>query len=737
MKNDTPNKRKLSQSKYLNQFNIYLSQKKLKLTKNISTKKEVKLIENKPKDIRESIKSINNNISSKIFDYKIKYKFNAIVQYARDKIKKQYRSPYITKLIENKKFNIMREEEKPIYYCLYKVNDIFLHKKSRFSVNFYECEIFYDENDYLIRCFKKYEFIIMMRYLLAYVYDKDSYSHYKKQVYRHKNKNVMRKFQYMVNNNYVYDIPTEIDNASSERFFQLAQNEKISLIPKNINDKKISLFFLKRKSLLYLYEIETSNKDKIREYLFRKIPKYYFIKDVPIGRIPNSIQNFFSLGYFMNNLIEHYLFYKKFSAYKNEKKKKSKRRKKINLINESFENINTKKRKKITDNEETTSSISENNSKILLNELAIESSSSESFINNNTNTKKRRVSIVLTKDNQLKKVNIEENNDIVDLEKLIKNMENNRKKSVKIEERSSTTSILKKKIKKKISIVKPKIIEYFIIHTDNFELKNIYDEKANFIERTFSKKFTRAYTNSFKQKENVPKLILNNNINNYSVSLKNNMQFLRSRKYYVTSADMNNLKKPLDKQSSLNSLNYISHIANKKVNLSSKNNLHKFKLRNNFKYNNFNFYSKNSDIKHYPHHFKNKGELVKQRKISFSFFHSKNKIKFKNTSDFLIGLKKSYKNKRHQKEIIREMISTFGIMYQKRNKPKPKFEFLTSSNTHNLKKYQINTVSTNTKTKFNSSGGNSTKNSLLYNRNEIFRDYINLKGIFKHTKINI
>ena len=177
MKNDTPNKRKLSQSKYLNQFNIYLSQKKLKLTKNISTKKEVKLIENKPKDIRESIKSINNNISSKIFDYKIKYKFNAIVQYARDKIKKQYRSPYITKLIENKKFNIMREEEKPIYYCLYKVNDIFLHKKSRFSVNFYECEIFYDENDYLIRCFKNNEYITMMRYQLTYAYDKDSYSH--------------------------------------------------------------------------------------------------------------------------------------------------------------------------------------------------------------------------------------------------------------------------------------------------------------------------------------------------------------------------------------------------------------------------------------------------------------------------------------------------------------------------------------------------------------------------------
>ena len=32
----------------------------------------------------------------------------------------------------------------------------------------------------------------MMRYQLVYAYDKDSYSHCKRQVYRHKNKNVIR-----------------------------------------------------------------------------------------------------------------------------------------------------------------------------------------------------------------------------------------------------------------------------------------------------------------------------------------------------------------------------------------------------------------------------------------------------------------------------------------------------------------------------------------------------------------
>ena len=100
------------------------------------------------------------------------------------------------------------------------------------------------------------------------------------------------------------------------------------------------------------------------------------------------------------------------------------------------------------------------------------------------------------------------------------------------------------------------------------------------------------------------------------------MKFLSSRKYYATSAGICNLKRALDKQKVLNGVNFISHIAEKKEHLSSKNNLHKYKFRNNFKYNNnCNFYIKNNENKHYSHLF---------------FFHSKTKIEFKNTTDFLI-----------------------------------------------------------------------------------------------------
>ena len=283
-----PNRRKLSISKYINPFKIHHSQRKDKLTKTIIPQKEGKIIDNKiNKERKESIKIFHNDITSKIFEYKLQFTFKMIVQYARVKIKKQYITPYITKIMESKRFNIMKDEEKPIYFCLYKINDIFLNKKTRLSVNFYECNLFYDENEYLMRFFRRYEYNVMMRYLLAFVYDKDSYSHCSKEEYRHKNKNVIKKFQYMVNNNYIYD--NDLKNINFEKFFQMNLNRKSFPNPRKSINQKISPFFLKRKNLLFLYEYETSNKNKIRENLFRKIPKYYFIKDLPIEKVPNCI----------------------------------------------------------------------------------------------------------------------------------------------------------------------------------------------------------------------------------------------------------------------------------------------------------------------------------------------------------------------------------------------------------------------------------------------------------------
>lgn len=722
----SPNKRKKSQNKYLNQYNIFLSQKKSKLSK-ISTSRKDVTSSNKSKESGESIRLLNNNVyTSKIFDYKIKLSFPMIVQYAREKIKKPFMSPYITRLIESNKLNIVKEEEKPILYCLYKINDIFLNKKSRFSVNFYECDIFYNENEYLIKCFKRLEYIIIMRYLLAYIYDKDLYSHYSKQEYKHKNIIVLKKFQYMVNNKYVFDNPDDfednINNISEKNksIFNDIKNSSTNLI------QNISPFVLRTKSLLFLYEYEKKNKNKRRDYLFRKTPKYYFVKDVPIEKVPNSIQNFISLGYFMNSLIDNYIFYKKFYAYKNEKPKQIEPKRKINLNNESSENLNIKKQISEDDEDEKkSSSLSESHSEKFLNEIEDESNSNDTVMSKTLISKKynKRISIVYTKDNKLKKVNIEDN-DIIDVERLIKNMENKKEENI-YKPRESITSLTKKKYKKKYYF-KSKFIGYQIINTDNFELKNLYDENTNFIKKTFTKKFT--FQKSLNTK---PKLMLDS-LYNYSVSfnnkLINNQNFMRSKKYFITSTAINN-KKLLDRQ---NSLNFISNIARKKTRFSSKNNLKKYSQKNTYKYKPKNNYNYNYIF--YPHRFKNKGELVKQRKISFSIIHTMHKITFKNTSEFISGIKKTFKRKNQQKELIKEIMTNFGIVYQKRNKSK-KYEFITTNNFPELHKNQIKSNSNSKKYKINLTGGSSTKNN--FNKKEIYRDYINLNGIFKHKKMNI
>ena len=59
------------------------------------------------------------------------------------------------KLLDNQNFNIMKKEERPIYYNLYKINNIFDNRSSRINLNFSESNMYYDDNEYLIQPFKR------------------------------------------------------------------------------------------------------------------------------------------------------------------------------------------------------------------------------------------------------------------------------------------------------------------------------------------------------------------------------------------------------------------------------------------------------------------------------------------------------------------------------------------------------------------------------------------------------
>ena len=746
-------RKKAISNKYLFQFNSNL-QKAIKIGRDKMRKsKEGKEIINNINNINNN--NINNNSNNyTIFENVNKIPFTYLVQYAREKIEKEFRSPYITTIMSNKNFNFMKEEEKPIYYCLYKINDIFDNKQSRFSINFYEYDIYYNENEYLIKLFTRYEYYVAMKYLLAFVYDKDAYSHFSKNEYRYKTKIVMKRFQYFVNNKYTIQYNENENNI--ENYTKKISNEDNSNI---FLHKQTPPFILKRKNLIYLSEYHKLKIPKIIEYFFRKKPKYFFIKDMPKERIPNAKPNYYSQGYFMLSLINNYAFQKKFDLFGNKKPKvNDNKNKKIKDISSDISNIKKKKKLK-QDDDENTSDLSESHSVKFLDEIYgnQNSSSEEGDIIKNVGTKKmkRRVSIVVSKDHKIDAINIEDNNnDIADVEELIKNIDNNKENKIMKKPINISSNNLKKKSKKKI-VLKKKSNENQIIKTDNFELYKLYDENANYIQRTFSKKLC----NFFFTNKNLAKLSLEN-INNFSNSINYNPDFLFQNKYFLTSTALR--KKNNRNIVRKNTTNFISNITNMK----SEYNINKNKKRNFFstkqinktllsidklnlkinkkeksnhnnyinKYVNPNYYQKRNNT--YKNLFKSKGKIIKQRKISFSIINiNKNKIIFKDTSEFISGIKKSFKNKKHQKELIKEIITNFGVVSQKRNKSN-KYGMITP-NFPELIQYRNNTNNSNNsnkKYKINKSGY-SSKNSQISNQKEIFRDYINLNGILNHKKL--
>ena len=722
------NKNRIRNSpKNLHPYNLFNNSKINKLAK-LPPSREGSIISTKSNNKSKINKNTGIKVKSTFSKPHLKttkYSFNFIVQYAREKIKEQYKTPYILKLLNNKNFKYIKEEEKPIQYFFYKINDIFLKKRTSFLTNFLESNIFYSENEYLIRLFKRYEYAIIMRYLLSFVYDKDFKAHYTKGEYFYKTKLVMNKFHYLVNNNYKMKPLNEEENESSERYEQIASSSNRNFLL----GKNIPSYILKRKNLIYLSEYEKLN-NKIKENCFIKNPKYFLVKDMSLEKIPNPIPKYYGLGFFMNQTLKNFAKKSKFLFYE-VKKPEPLKKTKIQNEEESFEELE-KKKKKNTD-EDISSDLS-SHSERFLEEVYEDSSSEENGIFKSLIGKKiaKRTSLVFTKDNKIKEINITDN-DIIDVEELIKTIDNKKEENKLIKKQLSTMSNLSRKKAKRKTRLKTRIKGFQIINTDNFQLKKIYNENCNYIQRTFSKKLTNLLYNK------------NNDYNNFlfgylnfskSNKINNNPELIRSNKYFLTSTLNKNIN---------NELKFSSNIAQKKNRYSSKKlSTKRFyfmskeknktflsldKLNKNKKNKYYNNYNKNI---FYIHNFKNQGKIIKQRKISFSIIHNIKKIEFKETSKFITGIEKTFKKKEHQKELIKEIISNFGYVNPKKNK----YGYNDNTNIPLLNQFRVKTAANIKKYKINISGSY-TKNEQLLKQKEIFRDYINLKGIFKHKKIII
>lgn len=742
-------------SKIKNSVNIYLPTKRRKsLLKPSNSKDANKQSSNK---FMENPLFMNSRARKYLVrENSHKFNFSLIVQYARQKIKKQYTSPYITKFIENKNFNIVKKEERPIYYNLYKINNIFYNRKSRINLNFSECNIYYDNNEYLIQSFKRIHYVIIMRYLLAYVYDKDFSIHYTKYEYKHKTNIIKEQFQSLVSNNYVFeDELLEEKNSSSER------NRPYNLLlHKNLTPR-----FLKPRSLLFLCEYEQLNRNKTRENLFMKVPKYYFVKDVPKEKVPNIVPNFYIQGYFMYSILSNHLFYKKFIIFEvSGPKKVEKKKNNIPEVEEIKETEQNKENESKEEEEEENSSLknSSAHSERFLDNISLDSNSEEE-VNLKELSKKnnrRRVSIVYTnKEEEIKKVN-HEDNFLVEMEKLIKKMENKKNDSIAEARKKKNDKKHETKAKKNKSHIESKEI-FKQVNTDSFQIDVFYSRKNFSIQRALSKKAILEDG----IKENIPQMLLENS--NDSSAKKINKSFrkmfsLQPKKYFITAMNYskasigNNLNSNNDDMSHSLSKKNNSRLSStfsfkkqqdksKKYYLASSKTLFSLDKENKLSGKKNNYNNRNNQLSkingEYPHGFKTKDKLLKQRKISFTIKRAfKKNVKFKDTSEFISGIKKKFRNKKHQKKLIKEIITNYGLLYHQRNqenKIKNKYQSHANINLPELNENRFKTLSDKKYKANTSSQSLKNKKSKIMNQKEIFRDYINFNELFKHSKINM
>ena len=552
---------------------------------------------NNPKNIESKEKD------RKLKELKVLKPMKLLKKYALDKIKKDYITPYINRLIKptNNIYKPKKDEEKPIYYNLYKINDIFYNKRSKFNVNFLETNIYLNENEYLIKSFKKKEIRIILKYLLGFIFYKDINSRSTSDRYNHKTKLVYKQFLGYINNDYTLIDPDSESNR----------------IPSNQSNTRESIFFTNNLLFLSL----NAKRDKIN-YPFLKSSNYFLIKDMPLKMIPNAIPNYFSND-IIQFLIKNSVFYKKYN---------------VNL--DLIKNINKINIFNKTANEKNSSFIANSNVLNIIDNLTEESSSEEeSFGNNNVNRG-------IYKTNKIKNA-YNNKAEIESIKKLLKNFEE--KKEVKQVHFEKNEPIIKQK--KHITIRKKKIIrqpyeDYEIVQNDNFYINK--SDKSDILKYLGNK--TLNLTNVKLRNKNKLRTIISfkksGNLENIKTS--SNEKFKRKNRFFLTHTNPNFF------------INEGKTFYNKNRNnlfLSYKKDV----FQNEFDSSNLNNTTNNKIPK-----FKVYNDLVKQKKIRFSILSKMKIIKFKNTSQFISKINNSVKEKNDSKNLIKEIIINYQNHHHER-----------------------------------------------------------------------
>ena len=492
--------------KKMDSFNSFIilkevkSNQKLTSTNAISHFKRFSLFNNKNKGdfIGTRQKFIPKNIQQNeiiITKRKKIQPMKILEKYARYKFRKDYINPFIDRLIitNNNPYKTIKNEDKPTYYNLFKINDICNNKNSRLNLNFVENSIFLSEREYLIKSFNKDEYRIIMRYLLGYIFYNNEYSKSLDSKYNHRRKIVYNEFMNYINNNYT-----------------LIQQENKNNEQPAINQQELN-FFLFNDNLIKLSQ--DAERDK-RDFPLVKSSNYFLIKDMPNKMIPNAIPNYFFNGNIIHNLIKKYSFYKKF-----------------NIEIELIKNFNKNNIFKIEKN---------NNSYIAQNK---EFNVGDNLSNNSNDKEENKLNKNLTKKEILGNEDINDENKrqniLSDIKKLLQNLKHkDEEKNERLKKRAKSN-----RPKKHITIKKKKIVKqpyefYEIIHNDDFYIDKT--EKSKVLKLISDKMFNLTSLDSRNMRKHTTRMHFKPNSKIDNIKTSNNDKFIRKNRYFKTNINLNN-----------------------------------------------------------------------------------------------------------------------------------------------------------------------------------------------------
>ena len=629
-----------------------------------------------------SINSLNSLIKQKRVKKKQNYYYpekkldlKSIIK----KIKNQFIYKY-NNIYHNDNLNIFYNNNNNDEYLLsdyYTINNLLNKKRFHFQVLFKEYEILYNQQELLMKFYEKKERYIIMKYLLSFIYKYDElcYDINKEIDDKEKKEELVRTFHYISSSRYLYEHLLETDSFKGVKFL---------LKRINLNNKKAqydySYLDMTKNSNLSEENIYIINAIKaVNEFMNnRKFIEKRLIKNIPLEKVPNCLPNYYPIENDFKITLGIYIKSKKYQKIRKpgeetidlikltvEDNSKDEINKNNNLMNQKDVLFNIDE--KITENESSIGDSEDNN-------LKIKKPKKENNFNNFTNENNFNFNNILP--SSLYEISEKENKIIKgEEEDLVVNEINENKidykliydifKSSKSETRSTR--------------------DYEIIDIENFLLnfpKNKYKSKfydnekykinKEIVNKNINKKQSKLFEeqsshgskgmefkigNNFKNKNKLEIEIISNS------SKKSKLNILTNKKYNNNIKSMKELfnsNSPKMNQIKINK-NFIKNNKIEPILLStSKNNI------SSTIFSDINHLNKNISPLHQKENekekiiFSNKNNLKKKFCFDNKYNNKYGIYTFKDTKDFITGLKNYYNRIKTKPQFLLKKFSSFN-----------------------------------------------------------------------------